>query len=432
MADMQRGPQTSALADGGQSAQETGEAFCDVFNSVERRAESRPADAPPADTAANTPPDGSADAPPELASGIATAHPPPLHTDTATVPFAAALPVPPPGPGPGAVTVSDWTVGLDTSGQEPGRAEPVMPLPAVSDETVPASLQQTISTTPGTAAEVGFPAEPLPSRRAGNPAPATASTAPFATPRVPTAVADSHLPDHAAPPSAAPGPETILTATNADAADPRTAPAIAGHALHLALRENRVATAPVSETDLAETGVAVAGNGADVPLSGSFAEETSLVHQPAETRRTAAGGEVSGPLHRGAPDAPPPPERQIVAAILSSGSGRTDILLEPEDLGRVRLSLEGNESGIVVTIVAERSETADLLRRHADLLLEEFREAGYADLTFSFADRGQPADPPPREDDIPRGTSAEPTVTVTPAPSTQPSPRGTALLDMRL
>ena len=54
MADMQRGAQTSALADGGQSTQEAGEAFCNVFNSVGRQAEARPADAPPADTAANS------------------------------------------------------------------------------------------------------------------------------------------------------------------------------------------------------------------------------------------------------------------------------------------------------------------------------------------------------------------------------------------
>ena len=142
-----------------------------------------------------------------------------------------------------------------------------------------------------------------------------------------------------------------------------------------------------------------------------------------------AGAEAAGHLHRPAHHTPPPAERQIAAAILSSGSGRTEILLDPQDLGRVRLSLEGNEAGLVVTIQAERSETADLLRRNADLLMQEFRDAGYADLSFSFSDRGEPADHPEPTDDRPRAIAAEAAVA---PPPTSPGLRGSALLDLRL
>ncbi len=93
-----------------------------------------------------------------------------------------------------------------------------------------------------------------------------------------------------------------------------------------------------------------------------------------------------------------PAERQILAAIIASPSGRTEILLDPQDLGRVRLSLEGDESALVLTIQADRVDTADLLRRNADLLVEEFREAGYQNLTFSFSDQGRAA-----ADDQPAG-----------------------------
>ncbi len=83
-----------------------------------------------------------------------------------------------------------------------------------------------------------------------------------------------------------------------------------------------------------------------------------------------------------------PAERQIVAAVSATPTGRTEIVLDPQELGRVRLSLEGDESALVLTIQAERGDTADLLRRNADLLLQEFREAGYQNLTFSFSDQG--------------------------------------------
>lgn len=37
-----------------------------------------------------------------------------------------------------------------------------------------------------------------------------------------------------------------------------------------------------------------------------------------------------------------------------------------------------------VTLSCERPETADLMRRHADQLVQEFREAGYSGATLSF------------------------------------------------
>jgi len=203
----------------------------------------------------------------------------------------------------------------------------------------------------------------------------------------------------------------------------------AGSALVLAARDMQ-ATGPVpTVTAEALADPLAPAAGGEAPLSGSFADEAMLAPQSGESRRAGAGAELTGHLHRPAHHGPPPAERQIAAAILSSGSGRTEILLDPQDLGRVRLSLEGNEAGLVVTIQAERSETADLLRRNADLLMQEFREAGYADLTFTFSDRGEPADRPEPADDRPRAIAAEAVVT---PPPTYPGLRGSALLDLRL
>jgi hypothetical protein len=108
-------------------------------------------------------------------------------------------------------------------------------------------------------------------------------------------------------------------------------------------------------------------------------------HALQDARRS---GQETVTLHR-VTGGHPPAERQILAAISASPSGRTEILLDPQELGRVRVSLEGDESALVLTIQADRVDTADLLRRNADLLVQEFREAGYQNLTFSFSDQGR-------------------------------------------
>ncbi len=149
--------------------------------------------------------------------------------------------------------------------------------------------------------------------------------------------------------------------------------------------------------------IAPAEPGFDVPF-GAFDPSTSgdaLLNDtgtgggdptaPQATQDVRRSGGETVMLHRAA-NAPPPAERQILAAISATPSGRTEILLDPQDLGRVRLSLEGDESSLVLTIQAERADTADLLRRNADLLLQEFQEAGYQNLTFTFSDQHHAAD----------------------------------------
>ena len=78
---------------------------------------------------------------------------------------------------------------------------------------------------------------------------------------------------------------------------------------------------------------------------------------------------------------------QIAAAAekAKAGTQKTiDLSLNPEELGRVRLRLSPSEGGLNVMIVAERSETLDLLRRNIDMLAREFLEIGYEGATFDF------------------------------------------------
>lgn len=95
-----------------------------------------------------------------------------------------------------------------------------------------------------------------------------------------------------------------------------------------------------------------------------------------------------GPLSGGAPLSPGETARQIVpqiAAVLSSGKqGTTEIALNPEELGKVRIQLSGVDQTMTVAIIAERPETADLMRRHIDTLVQDFRALGYTDVRFDF------------------------------------------------
>lgn len=71
--------------------------------------------------------------------------------------------------------------------------------------------------------------------------------------------------------------------------------------------------------------------------------------------------------------------QQLVAA-LSSGNIDTDspleLALDPPELGRVRMMMSEVAGVLTLTIHAERPETADLMRRHLDLLAQEFAQAG--------------------------------------------------------
>src|SRR5690606_21551545 len=66
-----------------------------------------------------------------------------------------------------------------------------------------------------------------------------------------------------------------------------------------------------------------------------------------------------------------------------------EIALNPVELGRVRMELSRTENGVTVSIIADRPETLDLMRRHIDQLAAEFHRLGYTDIAFSFGNGTQ-------------------------------------------
>ena len=93
-----------------------------------------------------------------------------------------------------------------------------------------------------------------------------------------------------------------------------------------------------------------------------------------------------------------------------------EIRLEPAELGRVRLTLSTTEAGVTVTVLAERAETLELMRRNASELASEFRELGFAGVDLSFGQRAEAeerqgaVDDAGNQDEEATGTLAEPVI----------------------
>ena len=122
---------------------------------------------------------------------------------------------------------------------------------------------------------------------------------------------------------------------------------------------------------------------------------------------------------------------QLVATAVRSGAGTTQITLNPEELGRVRMTLTTTEHGIAVAIAAERPETVDLMRRHVDLLIKEFEDLDQGDVAFRFGendtDSGE-TEPHSEETNI----FEQDQVTADPTPRHIPTTAQTSGLDLKL
>lgn len=109
-------------------------------------------------------------------------------------------------------------------------------------------------------------------------------------------------------------------------------------------------------------------------------EGVPVTTEPAATaphlhRDLGISDRVAAPVGPAAPAEARPVLNQLTQAWVSATSDRTEIALSPEELGRLRLVFSGQDRS-QVTILAERPETLDLVRRHADLLTQQLAEAG--------------------------------------------------------
>jgi flagellar hook-length control protein FliK len=127
--------------------------------------------------------------------------------------------------------------------------------------------------------------------------------------------------------------------------------------------------------------------------------------------------------------------RQIAEAMPNGQDRTTELRLEPEELGRVRLGIATGEQGVSVQIQAERPETLELLRRNLDQLSEDLRRLGFSgisvDLGSGGADGGAEERSPAPGEDAAQALDAihRPEA---PAPERPDAPMGHGALDLRL
>ncbi len=143
---------------------------------------------------------------------------------------------------------------------------------------------------------------------------------------------------------------------------------------------------------------------------------------------------VSTPAAPQASEMPRHVARQLAEALQPRPDGPVELRLSPEELGSVRITLSGDDGAMMVLVHADREDTAALMRRHADLLDQELRAAGYQDVNLTFSGGDTPGTGAGSQDD---GRPAETTVGASvPAPD-GPATTGPALppqdrLDLRL
>lgn len=134
------------------------------------------------------------------------------------------------------------------------------------------------------------------------------------------------------------------------------------------------------------------------------------------------------------PNPAPAPLAPTLAKIAhDTKTGAVELSLAPVELGRLHMAITHDGDQVRVTLSAERPETLDLLRRNADQLTQEFRQAGFAGSSLSFGQWGSGNNPP--QQPAPESYAAiapEPTFpTSAKAPPTNPILGGSGL-DLRL
>lgn len=182
----------------------------------------------------------------------------------------------------------------------------------------------------------------------------------------------------------------------------------------------------------------------DNPVIAAPAGGTSQIIDPALLVQpdSAAGDNAPLPVQPASPrpdislvaapsrPAPLPVHRQLGEAIITMQGDSAEITLSPEELGGVRIAVLRDQGGLTITLTTERPETAELMRRHAELLQRELAAAGEEGARLDFASGGQGRFHAPQARRGEGGHAAPPADAA--ALPRAPHPAASGRLDMRL
>ena len=187
----------------------------------------------------------------------------------------------------------------------------------------------------------------------------------------------------------------------------------------------------VSQVKLADAAATLVQQDPDAGLERSTGSNELLPLSPAAAGPATGHSALSAAISQ-APQMAQQIARQMALSVIPLPDGPVEIQLSPEELGRVRMTVSVLDGVVSVAVQADRPETADLMRRHIEILAREFRDLGYEQSSFSFSgfdgqgtEFDQGADPgrtasTDEQQDVPPPTTA-----------LRPAPTGTGL-DLRL
>lgn len=91
---------------------------------------------------------------------------------------------------------------------------------------------------------------------------------------------------------------------------------------------------------------------------------------------------------------------QVVAALSKPGDGVLQIRLDPPELGRISLHITATDMGHTATVMADKPDILDLMRRNEGLLQKELASAGFENLNLQFENQQHPEDSGPATDSV--------------------------------
>ncbi len=119
---------------------------------------------------------------------------------------------------------------------------------------------------------------------------------------------------------------------------------------------------------------------------------------------------------------------QIVAEAGAKTSRDIEVRLDPEELGRIRITVHPREAGLFIALAVERPETLDLLRKNASELMANLQDFDLSGATLEFSQDDN--SPPPQTDDT--GSDEDPIQLAVTPPTPDLQRTGDARLDLRL
>lgn len=164
---------------------------------------------------------------------------------------------------------------------------------------------------------------------------------------------------------------------------------VAAAKLHAASATTNPTAAQVSQAGVVpsvDTGAATALGGSDSGESGRASETDALATTVSGSERSEAARSAQLRPELMRPDTARAVGRQMIEQVQAGRNGSFEISLNPEELGRIRMTLTPSEQGLHLSLSGERSETLDLLRRHISELQQDFADLGYGDISFEFSD----------------------------------------------